>query len=399
MLKTGDYDLWSMRMEQYLTHIDYALWEVFVNGDAPAAIVSTSTGAEGPIPPKIAEQKIEQKNEFKANNSTIHSWPFLTELTLLKFHRIKDSKTSSDSNQDQVLRGQQRTIEKPQDHFEATIGDIFVPQDLKVWIKPMIDNTGSTNEAVNTAHEVSTASPQGQASSSTYDDDTGVGFDSQINENELHDSHLNKSEVSKSTSDSSVNESKEHNNQVNDRYKAGEGYHAVPPPYTGNFMPPRPDLSFAGLDDSVVKSAVNESVTSVHEAETSASKTSKKSMEKPKYIRSSAPIIEDWESDSDDDCEIRSSIKQNKSSYAKINFVKSYENTRKSVIEQHTYRQAKNLRKSQSSRVDKRNWNGMMTQKLGDGFEFKKKACLVCGSLNYLIKDYKLFCLGTLSKT
>ncbi|GJW48802.1 hypothetical protein Tco_0080448 [Tanacetum coccineum] len=27
MLKTGDYDLWSMRMEQYLTHTDYALWE------------------------------------------------------------------------------------------------------------------------------------------------------------------------------------------------------------------------------------------------------------------------------------------------------------------------------------------------------------------------------------
>ncbi|GJU57144.1 ribonuclease H-like domain-containing protein [Tanacetum coccineum] len=27
ILKTRDYDLWSMRMEQYLTHTDYALWE------------------------------------------------------------------------------------------------------------------------------------------------------------------------------------------------------------------------------------------------------------------------------------------------------------------------------------------------------------------------------------
>ncbi|GJU16331.1 hypothetical protein Tco_1144297 [Tanacetum coccineum] len=36
ILKIGDYDLWSMRMEQYLTHTDYALWEVIVNGDAPA---------------------------------------------------------------------------------------------------------------------------------------------------------------------------------------------------------------------------------------------------------------------------------------------------------------------------------------------------------------------------
>ncbi|GJV62726.1 hypothetical protein Tco_1473554 [Tanacetum coccineum] len=51
------------------------------------------------------------------------------------------------------------------------------------------------------------------------------------------------------------------------------------------------------------------------------------------------------------------------------------ENSRKSVIEQHTYRKAENLRKSQSPRVDKRNRNGIMTQKLGDGFEFNKKAC------------------------
>ncbi|GKD51817.1 hypothetical protein Tco_1280793 [Tanacetum coccineum] len=35
----------------------------------------------------------------------------------------------------------------------------------------------------------------------------------------------------------------------------------------------------------------------------------------------------------------------------------------------------------------RRNWNGMMTQKLGNGFEFIKKACFVYGSFNHLIKD------------
>nr|GEU50827.1 hypothetical protein [Tanacetum cinerariifolium] len=73
----------------------------------------------------------------------------------------------------------------------------------------------------------------------------------------------------------------------------GEGYHAVPPPYTGNFMPPRPDMSFAGLDDYAFKSVIKETVTSVNEAETSTSKTSKESMEQPKTVRPSAPIIED----------------------------------------------------------------------------------------------------------
>nr|GEX33731.1 hypothetical protein [Tanacetum cinerariifolium] len=83
----------------------------------------------------------------------------------------------------------------------------------------------------------------------------------------------NKSDVFESASDSSVNNSKEDNNEANDRYKAGEGYHAVPPPYTGNFMPLRFDLSFARLDDFVFKYAISEIVTSVHETETSASKT------------------------------------------------------------------------------------------------------------------------------
>ncbi|GKG45820.1 hypothetical protein Tco_0498266 [Tanacetum coccineum] len=54
VLKTRYYDIWSMRMEQYLTHTDYALWELIVNGDAPV-IASASAGTERPIPPKTAK--------------------------------------------------------------------------------------------------------------------------------------------------------------------------------------------------------------------------------------------------------------------------------------------------------------------------------------------------------
>nr|GFB76000.1 hypothetical protein [Tanacetum cinerariifolium] len=31
---------------------------------------------------------------------------------------------------------------------------------------------------------------------------------------------------------------------IYDRYQSGDGYHVVPPPYTGTFMPPKPDLVF-----------------------------------------------------------------------------------------------------------------------------------------------------------
>ncbi|GJT68236.1 ribonuclease H-like domain-containing protein [Tanacetum coccineum] len=188
-----------------------------------------------------------------------------------------------------------------------------------------------------------------------FETSSSVGFDSQMNENELHDCHLNKREVFKSASDSSVNEIEEENNQVNDWFKKVEGYHAVSPPYTRNYMPSRPDLSFAGLDDSVYKTNVSETITSVPRNESTASKSSKDSLEQPKDVRPSAPIIEEWESNSDDDCVVRPSFEQNKPSHAKINFVKSDENTRKSIIEQPTYRQAEHLRKSHNFRVDKRN--------------------------------------------
>ncbi|GJY47711.1 hypothetical protein Tco_0436774 [Tanacetum coccineum] len=76
-----------MRMEQYLTHTDYALWEVIVNGDAPAV---ASASAEGPIPPKTAEQKLARKNELKAKSTLLLAIP---DEHLLKFHGIKDAKT------------------------------------------------------------------------------------------------------------------------------------------------------------------------------------------------------------------------------------------------------------------------------------------------------------------
>ncbi|GJY76414.1 ribonuclease H-like domain-containing protein [Tanacetum coccineum] len=150
-------------------------------------------------------------------------------------------------------------------------------------------------------------------------DKAGLGYDSQMNESEVVNSVFNSKE-------SDVDDS-----LVNDRFKIGEGFHAVPPPYTGNYMPSRPDLSFAGLDDSVYKAKVSETITI-------ASKTSKDSLEKPKTVRPSAPIIEDWDTDSDNDSVFRPKPDQTKPKFTKINFVKSDENV-KSVNKENTHRQ------------------------------------------------------------
>nr|GFB42342.1 hypothetical protein [Tanacetum cinerariifolium] len=46
---------------------------------------------------------------------------------------------------------------------------------------------------------------------------------------------------------------------VHDRYKSREGSHDVPPPYTGTFMPPKPDLVFynAPTTNEIVLTAFN----------------------------------------------------------------------------------------------------------------------------------------------
>nr|GEV48035.1 hypothetical protein [Tanacetum cinerariifolium] len=208
-------------------------------------------------------------------------------------------------------------------------------------------------------------------------DKTGLGYDSQLSENEMP-----KCEIFETASDSSVGEIVEDNNEAKDMYKVGIRYHVVPPPYTGNYMPPRADLSFAGLDDSVFKFKISETRTSVNENELIASKSSEEIKEEPKIVRSSFPIIEDWKSDSKDMRKDKTSTEQEISS--NDNPVKSVECTNKYIFEKPTNNHDENLRKRQDSRVD---WNGMKTQKQGIGFEFNKKACFVCGSVNHLIKD------------
>ncbi|GKC20386.1 hypothetical protein Tco_1022536 [Tanacetum coccineum] len=72
-----------------------------------------------------------------------------------------------------------------------------------------------------------------------------------MNESELNNIHMNESEVVHNVFN--CKESNVDDNPVNNIFKIGKGFHAVPPPYTGNYMPPRPDLSFAGLDKFVFK--------------------------------------------------------------------------------------------------------------------------------------------------
>ncbi|GKC76937.1 hypothetical protein Tco_1127711 [Tanacetum coccineum] len=80
--------------------------------------------------------------------------------------------------------------------------------------------------------------------------------------------------------------------QIVDKCKTGLGYNTVPPPYTRNFMPPKPDLSFYSLEEFVNEPIVSKPTVKKLIVETSEAKAN---ADKPKVIRKNfgPPLIED----------------------------------------------------------------------------------------------------------
>nr|GFB57504.1 hypothetical protein [Tanacetum cinerariifolium] len=81
-----------------------------------------------------------------------------------------------------------------------------------------------------------------------------------------------------------------------DRYQSGNGYHVVPSPYTGTFMPPKPDLVFNHAPNDVETN---------HPTFTVKLSPSKPDQDLSLTNRPSAPITKDWVSDLEDESETK----------------------------------------------------------------------------------------------
>ncbi|GJT98654.1 putative ribonuclease H-like domain-containing protein [Tanacetum coccineum] len=385
VLKTGEYDLWSMRMEQYLTFTDHALWEVIVNGDSVSLVASAS--AEGLIPPKTAKQKngfkwqvamltmrvkmfikkigrkldLNDKETVGFDRSKVECYNChrrghfvrecraprnqgnrnrdaprrnalaeegLTNFALMGYtSQGLSSSSSSDSEREALNKSNLEIIgyqmgleslearivvhEKNEAVYEEDIAllkyDVQVKDISIKELKNQLENALKEKDDLKLKLEKFETSSKNLTNlinsqiSAKYK--TGLGSDGQMNESDLNDIHVNESEVLDNVFD-------------------------IPPPYTGNYMPPRADLSFAGLDDYVFKSTCG----------------------KPKTVSSSAPLIEEWESDSEDENmfkpkEVKITVKP---SFEKIEF----DNARNTTVEK-----PRKFSLSQSLRVNKRNWN------------------------------------------
>ncbi|GJT55063.1 ribonuclease H-like domain-containing protein [Tanacetum coccineum] len=155
---------------------------------------------------------------------------------------------------------------------------------------------------------------------------------------------------------------------LTDKSGSDKGYHSVPPPLTGNFIHRKPDLTFV---DEIVESE-NLDVTTVFAPSNNKIVENKgvSNTVESNAVRmnnTSAPIIEDW--NSDNESEIDYTVRPNTE---KIESVKT-------VRETDAPKQNK-----QYPRGNQRNWNNLMSQRLGSDFKMTNKACYVCGSFEHL---------------
>ncbi|GJS12053.1 putative ribonuclease H-like domain-containing protein [Tanacetum coccineum] len=217
-------------------------------------------------------------------------------------------------------------------------------------------------------------------------DKAGLGYGDQLNKGVLsYENEVFQSVFVSRTSD--IEDS-----HVNDRY--AEGMHAVPPPMTGIYIPSGPDKE---IDDSQFTYGPKQSKPSESDArssdfnscESNCSEETHESMPEPVVnepkvvsqpkVWSDAPIIEEYESDSEDEHVSLPTKEQEIPSFAFINTDKHVKTPRQTVKEQNTC--------SQSPKPDKKDCSGLMSKKLGLGYGFTKKACFVCGSFSHLIRD------------
>nr|GFB30519.1 hypothetical protein [Tanacetum cinerariifolium] len=180
------------------------------------------------------------------------------------------------------------------------------------------------------------------------------------------------------------------NTSVNDKYV--DGMHVIPPPITGNYMSSGPDVEIdyfkftygskqTSVDESDSKSSEYASCKSDSSVETTTFmpalvKNAPKVVCEPK-VWTDAPIIQEYESDSDNDSVSNVQEDKEKPSFAFTDSVKHVKPSRENVKETGT--------PNRSPKVKNQDRNDH-TRK-GLCYAFTRKACFVCGSFSHLIRD------------
>ncbi|GJS15711.1 ribonuclease H-like domain-containing protein [Tanacetum coccineum] len=89
ILKKGEYDIRAMKMEHYLAHTDYPIWEVIQRGNGPVSVSTDTNGLIKVLPLKTVKEILARERERKVRTTLLMALP---EDHLAKFHKMTDPK-------------------------------------------------------------------------------------------------------------------------------------------------------------------------------------------------------------------------------------------------------------------------------------------------------------------
>ncbi|GJT24882.1 retrovirus-related pol polyprotein from transposon TNT 1-94 [Tanacetum coccineum] len=168
LLKQGEYEMWRLRIEQYLQIQDYALWDIIENGNSFNPVARTTTNTDGTststIPgPVTTEEKTQKKNDVKARSMLLMALPNEHQLT---FNQYKDAKTlfatiqtrfGGNDNTKKTQKTLLKQMNKP-DLDSISFDDLYnnfkiVEQEVKRTVTSS-SNSGSQNVAFVSTHDL-----------------------------------------------------------------------------------------------------------------------------------------------------------------------------------------------------------------------------------------------------
>ncbi|GJR67306.1 ribonuclease H-like domain-containing protein [Tanacetum coccineum] len=149
MLKPGEFELWRMRIEQYIQMIDYALWEVIENG----ATLPKTTLVEG-VEKLVSQLELldEKILQVDVNQKLLRSLSPEWNTHAVVWRNKAELQTMSMNDLYNNLKVYEPEVQGMSSSSSNTQNMAFVSSSN--------NNTNNTNEAVNTAHGVSTTSTQ-----------------------------------------------------------------------------------------------------------------------------------------------------------------------------------------------------------------------------------------------
>ncbi|GJX61095.1 ribonuclease H-like domain-containing protein [Tanacetum coccineum] len=151
--------------------------------------------------------------------------------------------------------------------------------------------------------------------------------------------------------------------------------HVVPPPIIGIDIPSGPNKE---IDDSQFTYGPKQSEPSESDARSSDFNFCESNPSEETHESIPEPVVNNPKYE--DEHVSLPTKEQETPSFAFINIVKHVKTPRQTVKEQNTC--------SQRPKLDKKDCSGLMSEKLGLGYGFTKKACFVCGNFSHLIRDY-----------